>query len=428
MDPITTQQTMMTLSALAATSATERPSGETVDQQEQRIFAGINLQLEAIGGNWEAVWLGLSPDRANLAYIAQNVNTGSAQYAVCIRGTVTSSGVDLIEDMDVGSTVLFTPYTAGSTYISMGSMEAFTRVTNTPGMAGTVLIDALANLIADASVEPTVFVTGHSLGGATATVVAMYLKIALEPALPNLQVYTFAAPTAGLQDFTTAFDDAFGDDAFCYFNVWDVIPQAWSNLSCVESNFYPTPPTGPGPAASDKLDSLHWILVEIAKLPGKAVYVQPSQQAGLVNTGGNLWAPLYQKTEPPITNYPSTNSISQFEYQMRYQHANSTYLGLLGAEPLPLVPPEITSISPTCGQEGGGDVVTITGSGFTSDSVVDFGTTPASSSTVNSPSEMTATAPAGVGTVPVAVTNMLGTFTPTATQPAQFFSRPCPPT
>jgi len=88
----TTQQVMMTLAALAATGATERPSGESLEQQEQRILTGINSQLAnislATAGQWSAIWVGLTASRANLAYIAKN-NTGvSPQYALCLRGTV----------------------------------------------------------------------------------------------------------------------------------------------------------------------------------------------------------------------------------------------------------------------------------------------------------------------------------------------------
>jgi hypothetical protein len=52
-----TIQVMMTLAGVAATSASERPSGETVEQQQQRILAGINTQLAnaslATAGDWQ---------------------------------------------------------------------------------------------------------------------------------------------------------------------------------------------------------------------------------------------------------------------------------------------------------------------------------------------------------------------------------------
>jgi hypothetical protein len=71
------------------------------------------------------------------------------------------------------------------------------------------------------------------------------------------------------------------------------------------------------------------------------------------------------------------------------------------------VPADVTTIvtfSPNNGPEAGGTVVTITGSGFTGTTGVTFGDTPAESFTVNSDNEITATTPAGTGSVPVALT------------------------
>ncbi|PSJ57100.1 hypothetical protein C7I85_22975 [Mesorhizobium soli] len=72
--------------------------------------------------------------------------------------------------------------------------------------------------------------------------------------------------------------------------------------------------------------------------------------------------------------------------------------------------PTVTSISPTSGPATGGTVVTITGTNFTGATAVKFGATNATSYTVNSSTQITATAPAGsVGTVDVTVTTAGGT-------------------
>ncbi len=71
--------------------------------------------------------------------------------------------------------------------------------------------------------------------------------------------------------------------------------------------------------------------------------------------------------------------------------------------------PAITGISPSSGPPAGGTSVTITGSSFTGATAVTFGSTPASSFTVNSDSQITAVAPPGTGTVDVTVTTPYGT-------------------
>ncbi|WP_204249172.1 IPT/TIG domain-containing protein, partial [Nocardia arizonensis] len=73
-----------------------------------------------------------------------------------------------------------------------------------------------------------------------------------------------------------------------------------------------------------------------------------------------------------------------------------------------VVVPTITSLSPTAGPAAGGNSVTINGTGFTGPLTVRFGST-ATVFTVNSPTQITAVAPAGTGTVQVTVTGSGGT-------------------
>ena len=80
--------------------------------------------------------------------------------------------------------------------------------------------------------------------------------------------------------------------------------------------------------------------------------------------------------------------------------------------------PLVTAISPTSGSALGGDSVTITGSGFTGATAVDFGSVSAQMK-VDSDTEITTTSPHGNGTVDVTVLTPAGT---SATSPADQFS------
>jgi hypothetical protein len=73
-----------------------------------------------------------------------------------------------------------------------------------------------------------------------------------------------------------------------------------------------------------------------------------------------------------------------------------------------LGPPAVSGISPASGPAAGGDSVTVTGSSFTGATGVSFGSTSATF-TVDSDSQITATSPAGTGTVDVTVTTQAGT-------------------
>jgi len=82
--------------------------------------------------------------------------------------------------------------------------------------------------------------------------------------------------------------------------------------------------------------------------------------------------------------------------------------------------PTVTGVSPTVGPAAGGTAVTITGTGFSGATAVDFGTSAATTVVVNSAgTQITATDPAGSGLVNVMVTTAGGT---SATSPADQFS------
>jgi hypothetical protein len=84
-------------------------------------------------------------------------------------------------------------------------------------------------------------------------------------------------------------------------------------------------------------------------------------------------------------------------------------------------PPTVSSVSPSEGPAAGGTMVTITGTGFTGATAVDFGTTPATSVSVMSSTSLMAENPPGTGNENVTVTTVGGT---SATSPADQFTYP----
>ena len=77
--------------------------------------------------------------------------------------------------------------------------------------------------------------------------------------------------------------------------------------------------------------------------------------------------------------------------------------------------PTVTSVSPNTGAPAGGTSVTVTGTNFSGVTAVQFGANAATTFTVNTLTQITATAPAGSsGTVDVRVSNPAGTSAITA--------------
>jgi hypothetical protein len=91
-------------------------------------------------------------------------------------------------------------------------------------------------------------------------------------------------------------------------------------------------------------------------------------------------------------------------------------------------PPAVSSVSPTSGPTAGGNTVTISGTGFTGTTAVNFGTTAATTLTVNNSTSITATAPAGTaGAVDVTVTTANGTSATSAADQYTYNAAPPPP-
>ncbi|MFJ8017697.1 IPT/TIG domain-containing protein [Streptomyces sp. NPDC096339] len=384
----TVPQVTMTLSAIAATAATPRPSGETLAEQSTRIILGINRQLAdpslATRGTWVLSWLGMSPGNANLAYLARNTD-GSNSFAVVIRGTV-GNVTDLMEDLDVGTVVpLNLPGMQSPVSVAKGAMKAFTEVA-VMNTAGVTLAQALTTALGQAPPNPTVYVTGHSLGGCIATMVAPYLQTLTWPGgKPNFELHTFAAPTAGGADFAAYVESLEWQANERHYNINDMVPQAWNNLEATKQ-WYPSP----GPAPDFDVNA---VVSTLIGLPGPHVYAQPGKDD-----------PLNDSYQPVDLNVVK-RSLEDFMGQVAFQHANSTYLGLLGAPDVPSGP--LVSIVTPVGKPGA--PVEVVGSGFSQGVVVDFGTLPAVRQYVLRDDVMIAWAPEGIGVVDIRVTGNLGT-------------------
>ncbi|PJN28138.1 IPT/TIG domain-containing protein [Kitasatospora sp. CB02891] len=388
----TTAQVAMTLAAIAATAATPRPSGETPAEQCSRISRGVAAQLAepslATRNEWSLTWLALSPDNANMAYLA--ANPASNAFAVVLRGTV-ANVTDLLEDLDVGTVVPFAivGQPPAAVAVSKGAMEAFTQVV-TASAAGATLVQALADALADAAPNPTVHVIGHSLGGCLATMVAPYLQTQTwRGVTPRFALRTFAAPTAGGRDFARYVDSLPWVANERHYNAWDLVPQAWTALDDAKT-WYPDPP---GPAANEEVKA---VITAIAALPGPHVYAQPGRADR-----------LHRDYKSDYDRVMVKKTVQDFMGQVAFQHANSTYLRLLGA-PDVLPGPVVRAITGNAGPAGTG--VVIAGSGFGAGTAVDFGTVPCPDLVVSGDGDaISVLAPPGVGVVAVRVTNDLGT-------------------
>ncbi len=170
----------------------------------------------------------------------------------------------------------------------------------------------LAQYVAQLPLAPgKLWVTGHSLGGCLASVLAPYLYEAVCRArgLPSSCIVpiTFAAPTAGNGAFAAYVDGLFAPHARRYHNTLDVIPHAWS------------------------LEGVDWILGSFPA-PGPYLHRDPVLYSAVDLTWRFLyeWSYDYQQPTGDGTRLEGTLTARDlWAFEAGDQHSGQRYLQLL---------------------------------------------------------------------------------------------------
>src|SRR5208283_3736841 len=237
---------------------------------------------------------------------------------------------------------------SGPYNVSPGFLAAFnyvTAATDPPTSTGVTLLQALQALVNAGTTN--IYVTGHSLGGAVATMVALYLQQSLTGTF-NINLYTFAAPTAGDQTFATAVNSLpttklTPNGPMCYVNSYDVVPYAYLTSGTINLNTLSTlySNISPSPAVMSNGDNA---------LVNKVVKNLPINNP--TGFGKNkVTPPAYAQPTPQQTlNFPAVQQCPApcagltWDMEAAFQHNNNTYLPLLNAPKVDVPAPTITGV------------------------------------------------------------------------------------
>ena len=88
---------------------------------------------------------------------------------------------------------------------------------------GAIVPETFAEKVKQIAANRPIFITGHSLGGALATVAALYFK--LEYDLNTHSIYTFGQPKIGGKELVTFFKSSVCSKVFIHVNDEDVVPK-----------------------------------------------------------------------------------------------------------------------------------------------------------------------------------------------------------
>ncbi|MFC1910514.1 Ig-like domain repeat protein, partial [Chloroflexota bacterium] len=181
------------------------------------------------------------------------------------------------------------------------------------------------------------------------------------------------------------------------------IAPAIASLQGVTSSKTPDPPSlSPGWGTQDNL----WIAT--AGLSGSGSAYEVSYPSGYTNGYANAYsvAGSAQLCAARLSNTAAAEDPGAFNLN----NPSNWVAYTIAVAPVGVTAaPTVTGISPTSGPEAGGSSVTITGTNLSGATAVDFGTSAAASFSVDSATQITATSPAGTGTVDITITTPGGT-------------------
>jgi hypothetical protein len=301
----TDSQIMMTLAAI-----TYAPAKEI----ESYLLPTTN-PANATQGEWALAWgpAVTTIDEGNLMFVTYNKSTH--QYAIAIRGTYPYFGlallVDLYEDLDVSHPLPWQYPPVPGALVAAGTLDGLNDLIRfrSNGVAFHAFVDSQ---IAPSGAD--IFITGHSLGGALATVLAPWLAYRLSESNVKSAVtpYTYAAPTAGNTAFASFYTGLF-KSSYRYYNAIDIVPKAWADLSSIKS-LYPSPE----PACPWELKGT----------------------IDLISDWLNAIKASYTQTNGAGVSLPGAPSpASDFFAEALDQHDHNYYLKLLGAPTVPIAAP-----------------------------------------------------------------------------------------
>lgn len=295
-------------------------------------IASYIAEAAPTAADWEVVWMPAPPKQkqqqqqpatpVNFAYVAHDRRTG--HYVLAIRGTYPNPfnaayWADGQQDSPFGTMVDW-PGAPGAR-ISAGTSQGLEGLLALQDADGQSLQDFVQGLppasgsgaTRSSTAQPSVTVTGHSLGGTLAPVLALKLSQSV-PAVDWSSV-SFAGMTPGNEAFAALFGpgSTFAGPVRRVFNTLDSVAYGWNQVWATHDFYQPHPQGGVVVSAL--------LLATAARLAlGDYGYAAVGEAVPLQGTVRPVGIPC---------------EWIAYLFENLHQHLPDTYLALLGAPPLP---------------------------------------------------------------------------------------------
>jgi hypothetical protein len=218
------------------------------DDVERKLYPCLQSELARqpiTQGRWALAWgpavykFAIGDLDDNMMYVVRD-QENAGHLAIAVRGTNAKSILDwLVEDFDVDDQVSWDygnpPEEAK---ISKGTSEGLKILQTMTAASGPVPDQILSEFLAgevknNPSPKLEIDVVGHSLGGALAPALALWLadtQSTWDPAgKAEIGVYALAGPTPGNTEFASYYASRIGERTDRIHNPYDIVPLAWND-------------------------------------------------------------------------------------------------------------------------------------------------------------------------------------------------------
>lgn len=227
----------MTLAALCYTAE----NNPNINEIRDSLILQLADSTYSTGGQWKLAWgPGISPGRGSMLYAAVDTTSDTIYFAIAVRGTDWNFPANIQEDMEVWQLEKY-PYGGTGDSVAEGSLDGLDTLLATVDPVSGQSLETFLNSIPNGHLK--MFITGHSLGGALATLVTAWFVDRGFTSKFALETYTFAAPTVGNTSFAARYNNillAANAQSHRVVNSKDLVPYGWAGLGNVVTDHIPT--------------------------------------------------------------------------------------------------------------------------------------------------------------------------------------------
>ena len=193
-------------------------------------------------GNW-MITFGPVEFESDLWFVAEGPDaSGAPTLALVIRGTQMRKWASIKQDLELGLRDLPFPVPGADpeVKVSHGFANAFDRLVRAADYAGRNALGYLKSRLGDGGGPESIHVIGHSLGGALAPMVGIWLKT--EFPVRAVRVFPFGGQSTGNGQFRDLYRGMFCDQPSRWITSLDVTPLMFADLDKVEGYWPGLPP------------------------------------------------------------------------------------------------------------------------------------------------------------------------------------------